>query len=146
MAYATLQDLIDRFGAKELVQRTDRTNKPPSTIDEALVEQALDGASSLADGYLRKVYELPLPATPRVLVDKICDIARYTIRDESSEEKGFVHRNYKGALDWLELVSTGAVALDLGSNVPPPEPAGGGAVRSSSGDRTLTQGSMKGYV
>jgi phage gp36-like protein len=145
MAYATLQDLIDRFGELELVQRTDRTNVPPSTIDEAVVEQALEGASSLADGYLRKVYELPLPATPRVLVDKVSDIARYRLRDETSEEKGVVHRNYKDALDWLELVSTGAVALDLGSG-PAPAPAGGGAVRSSSGDRTLTQGSMKGYV
>ena len=42
MAYATLQDLISRFGQRELVEVTDQDNMPPSTIDQDRVQVALD--------------------------------------------------------------------------------------------------------
>lgn len=143
MAYATLQDLIERFGATEIVQRTDRVNRPPTTIDESVVAEALEDASSLADGFVGKVYALPLPATPRVLTNKVCDIARYQLRDESADEKSVVWRNYKAALDWLKLVSDGTVKLDVGAGAEEPKPAGGGAVRSTSGERTFTQDTLR---
>lgn len=145
MPYATLQDMIDRFGGLELVQRTDRANVPPTTIDEDLVADALEGASSLADGYLGKALKLPLPSTPRVLVDKVCDLARYQLRDESADDRGSVVRNYDAAIGWLKDVAKGIVSLDLGDGEVPP-PAGDGAVRATSAPKTLTHDSLKGYV
>ncbi|PZU43929.1 MAG: DUF1320 domain-containing protein [Microbacterium sp.] len=144
MAYATLQDLIDRFGEKELVQRTDRTNRPPTTIDATVAGEALEGASSLADGYLAKVFALPLPSTPRVLLDKVCDVARYFLRDQTADDKSAVARNYRDAIAWLRDVSTGVVKLDVGAGVAP-EPAGGGAVRSTAGERVFTPDSLRNF-
>jgi phage gp36-like protein len=146
MTYATLQDLIDRFGERELVQRTDRVNRPPTTIDTSVVDQALEGASSLADGYLLKVYKLPLASpAPRALVDKVSDIARYNLRDESADKDSTVVRNYQAALAWLRDVANGVVTLDVGAGEEP-EAAGGGGVRSTSGPRTFTPDSLKGFV
>lgn len=144
MAYATLQDLIERFGEKELVQRTDRANRPPTTIDPTVAGEALEGASSLADGYLGKVFALPLPSTPRVLVDKVCAVARYHLRDESADDKSAVVRNYRDAIAWLRDVSTGVVKLDVGAGQAP-EPVGGGAVRSTAAERVFTPDSLRNF-
>ena len=63
--FATKQDLIDRFGQTELVQLTDRTNRPPLTPGVDFQESDLfagvrrdDGSTVPAEGML--------PASPSV--------------------------------------------------------------------------------
>ena len=60
MIYAESADLVARFGQQEMVQLTDLTNYPASTIDAARVATAIDDASALIDGYVGQVYQLPL--------------------------------------------------------------------------------------
>src|SRR6185437_2202042 len=44
VTYCVLQDLIDRFGNELLVQLTDRSNIPATTIDETVVDRAIGDA------------------------------------------------------------------------------------------------------
>ena len=57
MAYCTTDNLIDRYGADELLRLTDRDNN--GFIDEQAVSAAIEDASDLIDGYLGGRYTLP---------------------------------------------------------------------------------------
>lgn len=142
MTYATMQDLVDRFGQLELVQLTDRTNRPPTTPDETTVGLALVDADALIDGYVGKVYELPLPSVPASLVKCAADLARYFLHGKAADKDGTVARNYDQAMRWLRDVSNGLVKLDIGG-AEPPQP-GGGSVRASRPDRVMTRDRLRG--
>ena len=57
MNYATVQDMVDRFGERELVQLTDSALL---AVQAAPAERALADAQALADGFVGRVYRLPL--------------------------------------------------------------------------------------
>jgi phage gp36-like protein len=140
VAYATKQDLIDRFGELELKQLTDRTNVPPSTVDDTVVERAISDATALADGYLGKAYALPLSVAPPVLTKIVCDAARYFLHGKSAEKDGAVARAHAEAVSWLKDVARGLVSIDA-EGVQPAQ-AGGGTVKAKAGDRVFTRDSL----
>ncbi len=110
MTYATQQDLIDRFGAVELAQLTDRTNGV--VIDATVLGRALADADAEIDGYLATRYQLPLATTPPVLVRLAADIARYRLFDDRTTEA--VRQRYEDACKLLRNMSSGLVKLDAG--------------------------------
>jgi len=142
MTYATQQDLVDRFGAQELIQLTDRANMPPSTIDDTVVTRALTDADALIDGYVGKVYDLPLPNPLPVLTKTAADIARYFLHGKAADKDSPVTAAYNQALSWLKDVSKGLVALDDGGEEP--AQAGDGAVRMRGPDRVFTRDTLRG--
>lgn len=142
MAYCTKQDLIDRFGERELIELTDRVNKPVSTINEITVLKALDDAQSFANGYLAKAIALPLDPVPDALNKIVADIARYYLHGKSAEKDGAVARNYGEAVTFLRDVSRGLVVL-VENNVTPP-PAGGARLAHSEPNRVFTRDSLRG--
>lgn len=142
MTYATKQDLIDRFGETELRQLTDRTNRPASTIDDTVVDRALTDAAALINGYLAKVYSLPLASTPAVLTRVAADVARYLLHGKAAETGGPVARAYDQAVAWLRDVARGTVQLEVGGT--PAAATGGGQVRTTGPDRTFTRDSLRG--
>lgn len=145
MTYATKQDLIDRFGELELKQLTDRVNRPPTTIDVVVVDRALGDAAALIDGYLAKVYELPVVSTPPVLVKNAADIARYYLHGKAAEKDSPVTRAYNEAVAWLRDVSKGVVRLDLGDGSgTEPAAAGGGAIRANPSSRVFRRDTLRG--
>lgn len=141
MPYATQQDLVDRFGQEELVQLTDRTNFPVSTIDPVVVGRAVSDASALIDSYLTKVVKLPLAVVPEVLVKTTADIARYYLHGKAAEKDGPVARAYDEALAWLRDVSRGLVELSVGGETP--AAAGGGSVKAVAPNRVFTRDSLR---
>lgn len=143
MPYAQKSDLVTRFGEQELIQLTDRVSIPPSTIDDTVLDRALDDASGLIDGYLGKVYALPLPTVPANLVKLACDVARYYLRGESAEKDGAVARAYGEAVTWLRDVSLGRVKLDDGGTTPPVAPGSAGRVQAS--PPVFTRDSLRGF-
>ncbi len=142
MTYAAQQDLVDRFGQLELIQLTDRTNRPPTTVDAAVVGRALADADALIDGYVGKVYDLPLSPIPPVLTKMAADVARYFLHGKAADKDGPVARAYDQAVAWLKDVSRGLVKLDVAGE----EPAqpGGGTVRASGPDRVFSRQSLRG--
>lgn len=143
MTYATQQDLIDRFGNTELVQLTDKVNRPATTIDPTPVTRALTDAAALIDGYLGKLYRLPLSAVPPVLTKNACDIARYYLHGKAAEKDGAVAIAYGEATGWLKDVSKGLVTLDV-EGVAPAQ-SGGGSVKASAPGRVFTRDSLRDF-
>jgi len=124
MQYATQQDLIDRFGERELVELTDPDTQ---AVNAARVQLALDDAQALADGMLARVYRLPLvgctkPApvqgdphavvqvAPPQLTRAVCDVARYYLYDDLAPEHEVALR-YKAAVRELQAIADGKALL-----------------------------------
>jgi len=108
--YATVTDLVDRFGESELIDLTDRAQPPAGMIDADVAGKALADACGEADAYLGVRYSLPLTApVPLVLVAVVCDIARYRLYENRATEE--VRKRYEDAVRWLRDVSRGAAVL-----------------------------------
>lgn len=143
MTYATQQDLVERFGAEELIQLTDRTNIPVSTIDAVVVGRALSDASAFIDGFVQKVARLPLSPVPDVLTKIAADIARYYLHGKSADKDSPVTRAYVDANTYLLNVSKGLVALVAQGEEPPA--AGSGSVQAVAPDRVFTRESLRSF-
>lgn len=143
MAYVTQQDLIDRFGSNELIQLTDKTNRPATTIDATEVAAKIADAEAVADSYLAKRYALPLNPVPDVLLPIVANIARYYLFGERAEKDSTVARNHKDALAWLKDVAAGTVQLEAEGIAS--AQAAGGQVQVSAPDRVFTRDTLGGY-
>lgn len=101
----SLDDLIDRFGERELANLTDRENY--AVIDETIINHAIADATSEINSYLNPTGLIAdgvyIGTPPKALVIKACDIARYYLYENGTPE--IVEVRYKQAIDWLKLVS-----------------------------------------
>ncbi len=140
MIYATQQNMIDRFGQEELIQRTDRDQL--GVIDTVVLTQALNDAAALIDGYLRAAYTLPLATVPAELVLVCCNLARFYLYDDGAIE--VVQKRRDEAISWLKDVSAKRVSLgaDSGGN---PAPAASGGVSIVAAARVFDAVSLKDY-
>lgn len=121
MQYATVQDMIDRFGEPEMIQLTDAAHQ--AAVQPARIQLKLDDAHALADGYLARVFALPLDGCakpvgvgavemvpPPQLTRAVCDIARYYLYDDLAPESE-VYRRYKQATTELQAIADGKAQL-----------------------------------
>ena len=124
MNYATVQDMIDRYGEPEMVQLTD----PDIVTVQALkAERALADAQAFADGFVGRVYRLPLPGcskpapvpgephavqwVPAPQLTRIaCDVARYYLYSNLAPEHE-VYLRYKAAERELTQIADGKAVL-----------------------------------
>lgn len=143
MTYCTKQDLIDRFGERELMQLTDRDNVPASVIDDTVVEGHLADAHGVVNGYLAKVYKLPIAPVPPVLTKITADVARYFLHGESAEKDSPVRMAYSDAINWLKDVATGKVGLEA-EGVPAAQ-SGGGQIAVEAPERIFSRDKLAGY-
>ena len=141
--YVDLQGLIDRGWKGKLVQLTDRTNTPASTVDATVVARHIGDAASLIDSYLVKNYTLPLTAVPASLEKVAADLAIYFIAGDTVEKDSAIDRGYRDALRWLEQVARGQVALEAEGIVPPA--SGDGRVQLRGPDRIFSRDSLRGF-
>lgn len=114
MSYASVADLVARYGEAELIQRTDRAGA--GVIDAAVAQRALDDAAAEIDGHLAARYRLPLATVPPLLSRVACDIARYRLWEDLASEE--VRKRYEDARRLLENLSRGTVSLGLPANLP----------------------------
>lgn len=126
MPYATLTDLVDRFGELELTQLTDAAT--PGLIDEAVVARAITDAEALVDGHLGGRYTLPLATVPPVLTGAVCDLARARLYKDALPE--VVEKRHDTALAYLRLLGQGKITLGAA-----PEPVSTSDARIVSGTR-----------
>jgi len=135
MTYATQQDLIDRFGADELTQLTDRTNS--GTIDAAVIAKALADAYDEINSYVATRYTLPFATTPNVVKRIAGDIARYFLYEDRATDQ--VTKRYEDAIKFLKSVASGGVTLGLDAANQVATQSGGPDFKA--GDRVFTTGS-----
>lgn len=129
MDYATQADMVARFGELEIIQITDRDRV--GTIDSAVLAQALADATAYADGFLGRVYQLPLRGCaqsaadgvvtylpPPVLTRVVCDLARYYLFTNVDKDHEAVRR-YKAATTELVGIASGDTQLSCPLGGPP---------------------------
>ncbi len=139
MPYTTLQDLIDRFGRREIVQLTDRAEPPSGAIDEAVVDRAIADADAEIDSYLMAAgYALPLDPVPTVIRRLAPQIVRHLLYEDA--ETDLVRQRYEDARRVLESIVAGRVKLgegDVSGSV--------GSPQVSAPGRVFTSGSLKDF-
>lgn len=91
----TRQDMEQRFGAEEIDALTDGS--------EDTLSRAIEDAQAEAAGYLAAAgFRRPFNPVPRVLVLKICDIARYYLHQ--NRDIDIVDKRYKAAVAWFQIL------------------------------------------
>lgn len=137
MAYATQQDMTDRYGALALQRLTDRATPPAGAVDAVLLGARLDDASALIDGYLAGRYALPMPVVPAILKVHCCALAMYLLLGEAADKDSAAAADNRAAISYLTKVAEGSILL-LPPNVATP-PAGEGSVVFSPGAKDFAR-------
>jgi phage gp36-like protein len=138
MAYATKQDIIDRYGVEILAVASDRDRD--LVEDTSVVASALDDATGEIDAWIAAKYDLPLPSVPAHLVLCCVDIAIYRLHvthDILTDER---RQRYEDCVALLRAIAKGDASLGLDD---PPASIGGDAYLSA-GDRLFTRTTMQG--
>ena len=97
MAYATRLDMIDRFSERDLELLTDRAGTV-SSIDDRVLDTALEDATAKINGFLVKRYTLPFAEVPRMLISLCCDIAYYQLAGAQAGSTEFAQSRYDAAM------------------------------------------------
>lgn len=140
MAYATLRNIIERYGEDDLLTAADRDGD--DQLDSAAVDRALSDASAEIDTYLATRYALPVPYIPEILKRLCVDITLYRLAFNAvgnSEER---RRRYEDAVALLVRISKGDVSLGLGVQATP-RSKGSGVVINGPG-RRFSRDTMEG--
>lgn len=162
MQYATVQDMVGRFGETEMIQLTDPDNL---AVQAARVERMLGDAQAYADAFVGRVYNLPLagcakPASvPGAPVERVCppqltriacDVARYYLYDQLAPEHE-VYLRYKAAEKELQAIANGNAVLACPWGGAPgdliaSDPLAGGEVLYHFSPRSVTDDTLRGFA
>lgn len=135
--YASIADMIERFGETEIVELTDLEHTGEVVVDVA--ERALTDATAEIDGYLAARYRLPVTDTPRVLSVLCTDIARYRLQKGVATDQA--RQRYEDALGTLKQIARGEINLPLAT----PPPASAEPMVSPGRSRVFDDDTMRGY-
>ena len=139
--YATPADMVSLFGEREVIALSDRALA--GAIDAAVLADALEQAAAEIDAYLAGRYALPLARVPRLLMRICCDIARYRLCGNDTQETEPVRNRYKDAHRMLTEIQRGA--LTLGLDVDQQEVGTRQTVKIINGRRTFSQQELNDY-
>ncbi len=143
MAYATLADLEQRYGARRLIELTDRAEPPAGEPDAAAIAAAIADAGELIDSYLRPVMRLPLDPVPPRLRRVACEIAIYQLHGEEAGKDSKTASDYRDAVAWLRDLAAGKATLGAGGVEPAPRPVAD--LRITGPARVMSRQRLAGY-
>lgn len=109
--YATVQDLIDRWGEEALVELAPNRDGDDwlEGYNTTLVESALVDASGEIDGYLARRFSVPISPAPDLLIGLACDIARWRL--STAEHREDIRKRYEDAIARLQGIAEGKAGL-----------------------------------
>jgi len=79
MPYLTVQEYLRRYGAQETATITNEVRTAAGAVPaivESKVEEAIQDASDVVDGFVGTRYTLPLPTVPRLVIGWTAVLAR----------------------------------------------------------------------
>jgi phage gp36-like protein len=113
--YASQTDLITRYGEDEIIALSDHAQE--GSMDDDVVDAALNDASLEMDAYLSNSYTLPLTAPYPALLVKLCsELARYILYKDKATET--VRKGREDAIALLRRIASGEATLQLSANTP----------------------------
>lgn len=113
MRYCSLADLQLAMPPQTLIWLSN-DDETATTMNAAVVEEAVRQAEELVDAHLRGRYVLPLDPTPSVVKDVTVNLARhwlYARRPEGSDLPDAVTRTYKSSLHMLEAIRNNKLTI-----------------------------------
>ncbi|WP_038914147.1 gp436 family protein [Dickeya zeae] len=131
--YAQTADMVLAFGERECVSLTDRAFT--GEIDDEVLTGALTRASAEIDSYLAGRYPVPWNDTPRILVGRCCDIARYLLCGSSTQMTDEIRERYSDAIRYFERVADGRITLGRSPSGDVVQPSGTSTTFTSAGRR-----------
>lgn len=140
MSYCTLQDLVNRFTERELVQLTDRSST--GQVDASLVADAIAFADATVDEYIWKQVQLPLEYVSEDVRGLSMVIALHYLYGASVPETP--QKLYDDAIKRLEQISRGVIKLGPGVNGEAPVATNGAQMES--GGRIFGRADSGGYI
>lgn len=144
MAYATVQDMVDRFTEAEMRQLAPAPAGTVPPYVTTTIERALTDASAELDSYLAVKFPVPLTAGLPLLTKAVCDLAREALDRQGREP---VLEAGKRARCWAKDVAAGRATLGSGPGGDAeavPEVEGGVQILTS--DRVFTDVGLGGYL
>lgn len=109
----TLDDLLLRFGAREIAELSDHTGRRDVNLD--VVNKAIEDAEALARSYYNAagLYKTPFDAAT---IGRMADVAAYRLAEDVPTDAR--ERRYKDAIAWFEMLvkHPGMVQADNGKN------------------------------
>lgn len=125
MIYATVADLVARYGADALAPAGDRDGD--GALDTATLDAVLRDASSEIDLYILRAGRTPPLANPAAwLILTACELALWRLPETVAQSVERTEERYKQAIDRLKL-------LDEVPNIPLEEGAGGSLPTNAAG-------------
>lgn len=118
MAYATINDMVERFGQIEMIRLSTRDTALMEAIDGARVAELLEDATSVINSHLRRRYAVPLSPVPREIRRACCILARYDLAqggEQTPTEAMETERSQ--VMKWLRELGEGDARLDVASAV-----------------------------
>lgn len=131
MAYATQQDMIERFGEREIIELTNREIPRGDTVDADVLDRALEDAAGDVDSRLAGRFSVPLPNTPHLINRLCCDLARFYLYENAATEQ--VTKRYEMALKTLTSIAKGEIRIGVDEAGNEPSTSGGEAEMHSGG-------------
>ncbi len=123
--YATVADMIDRFGATEMLRLSSVDGPLPETVQEPTVLRAIADVSAVIDTFLRARYLVPLTPPGADIVRAACVLARYDLAMGGDREPSDqMARDRDQVMAWLRKIADGDVLVDQAA---PTAPVGSGA-------------------
>ncbi|MGH3265735.1 MAG: gp436 family protein, partial [Trebonia sp.] len=114
MAYAGIADMVERYGQVEMIRLTTPAEQDMDTVQPEPVLRALEEASALIDGYLRRRYQVPLELVPAEVRRACCILARFDLATgDNREASERAVQDRKDTMAWLTQISRGDVLLPL---------------------------------
>ncbi|MDO8654194.1 MAG: DUF1320 family protein [Undibacterium sp.] len=142
--FATKADMLNRFGSREVIQLTDRSNV--GAVDDSVLQQSLDAADAEIASFLSGRYVLPFVSVPKPLIGYACDIARYRLTGTEVTCTDDIQSRYDYAVRYLRMVAKGDITLGIdvtGAQVGGVPSSGG--IRTVSGARRFNADTLAGY-
>lgn len=112
MTYATVADMVARFGEDAMIQMTDR--QQTGEVNQAAAQLALEDATAEINGYLGR-YSLPFKEIPPILTRVCCDIARYRLCSSPDvlTSDDVINKYRIDAINLLKSLANGLVTLGV---------------------------------
>ncbi|RFB91768.1 hypothetical protein B5K08_15840 [Rhizobium leguminosarum bv. trifolii] len=142
--YATVSDMIARFGETQIIRLSRPEDRTAETVDETKVNTAIADVSAVIDGYIRGRYFVPIAAPPAEIIRAACILARYDLaQGEHTDPSEEMAKGRKDVISWLENIAKELVNLDVPAAAPA-GPAVNSGPRMSDRPRILSDDSLRG--
>ena len=143
MPYTTYDEMLLRYGKTKLQQLTDREQPLLGEPVVSVIEDAIQAAAELIDGYAAAKYRVPLSPVPAPVRVWCQDIAFYRLHSALSDVPEDVRLAFEDAIAALKDMARGLIAFQ--SEGRPSENAPGGGAQLEAPGRIFGPQSLKGF-